>query len=67
MSRNLLVFGVVSPLLYIGGAILGAAMRPEYSHISNALSELLLVGAPNRLPLSLIMGLSSASLVVPSA
>jgi len=63
MSKKLMAFGIASPLLYVGVAVLGAAVRPEYSHLSNAVSELLLVGAPNRLLLSLGMGLSSACIV----
>lgn len=64
MSKKLMVFGIASPLLYVGVAVLGAALHPDYSHLSNAVSELLLVGAPNRLLLSLGMGLSSVCMVV---
>ena len=64
MSKKLLAFGIASPVLYVGVTVLGSALRPDYSHLSNAVSELLLVGAPYRLLLSLGMGLSSACMVV---
>ncbi len=36
------------PLVYILLYLLGGALRPGYSHISNSVSELLSPGAPNR-------------------
>lgn len=42
------------PVTYIFMYLLGGALRPGYSHISNSVSELLSPGAPNRLLLMMI-------------
>jgi hypothetical membrane protein len=48
MSRKyLLVCGVLAPLLYVGAVILGGLLRPGYSHVAHAISELIAAGAPN--------------------
>jgi len=48
MRRSyLLLCGVLAPLVYVGAAILGGLLRPGYSHISHAISELIAAGAPN--------------------
>jgi len=53
MKRRLLsMCGVVAPVLFVFTTILGGAMRPGYSHISDTMSELFSPGAPNRLLLS---------------
>lgn len=53
-ARMLQISGILIPITYIFMYLLGGAMRPAYSHISNSVSELLSPGAPNRLPLMLI-------------
>lgn len=40
--------GMLIPVIYIFMYILGGALRRNYSHISNSVSELLSPGAPNR-------------------
>jgi len=48
MRRSyLLLCGVLAPLVYVGTVILGGLLRPGYSHISHAISELIAAGAPN--------------------
>lgn len=47
-KRTLYLAGALAPVLYLITVILGASLRADYSHISNAISELLLVGAPNK-------------------
>jgi hypothetical protein len=50
MTQRLLSFcGVMSPLLFAFTAILGGALRPGYSHLSDTVSELFSPGAPNKL------------------
>ena len=41
--------GVVAPVLFVFTTILGGAMRPGYSHISDTMSELFAPGSPNKL------------------
>lgn len=49
LSRKILFLcGVFSPVVYILMTIIGGAMRPDYSHIYHAVSELLEAGAPNK-------------------
>jgi hypothetical membrane protein len=48
MSRKyLLVCGVLAPLVYVGAVIMGGLLRPGYSHVAHAISELIATGAPN--------------------
>ncbi|MGD2156036.1 MAG: DUF998 domain-containing protein [Anaerolineales bacterium] len=47
-GKILYVFGMLIPVTYIFMYILGGVLRPDYSHISNSVSELLSPGAPNK-------------------
>lgn len=44
--------GLIAPLLFVFTAILGGALRPGYSHITDTVSELFSPGSPNRFLLS---------------
>ena len=46
--------GMLSPVLYIFMTILGGALRPGYSHISDTVSELFSPGSPNKLLLDIL-------------
>jgi hypothetical protein len=47
MFRKILLYcGIAAPILYGVTVIVGAAMRNHYSHIVNAISELISNGAP---------------------
>lgn len=49
MNRKvLLLCGMLFPVVYIVMTILGGALRPGYSHLSDTVSELLSPGAPNK-------------------
>jgi len=52
MKKNFMLGGVAAAVVYIGTVILGGLLRPDYSHVSMAISELVADGAPNRLLLS---------------
>jgi uncharacterized membrane protein len=52
MKKILMLCGVAAAILYVGTVILGGWLRPDYSHISMAISELVADGAPNRSLLS---------------
>lgn len=66
MFRKILVScGIVAPVLYVVTAIVGAALRPnDYSHIVNAISELLSNGAPNKAVLDVVFNIYNALLLV---
>jgi hypothetical protein len=65
MLRKILVScGIGAPILYIATAIIGAALRPDdYSHIANAISELLSNGAPNKDVLDVVFNIYNALLL----
>jgi hypothetical membrane protein len=47
-NRYMFLSGLAASVIYILTVVLGAAVRPEYSHIGNAISELFVSGAPNK-------------------
>lgn len=60
MKRKILFLcGVFSPWLYIAMTIVGGAMRPDYSHIYHAVSELLEAGAANKCLMDSILASSN--------
>jgi hypothetical protein len=62
--KGLIYCGIVAPILYIVTAIVGAALRPDnYSHIVNAISELLSNGAANKAILDVIFNIYNALLL----
>jgi hypothetical protein len=52
MKKLLMLCGVSAAIIYVGTVLLGGWLRPGYSHISMAISELVADGAPNRALLS---------------
>lgn len=58
-NRAFAVCGIISPLLYLIMVIIGGALIPGYSHITETVSELLVAGAPNRPLLATLMISSS--------
>ena len=63
MNRRIFyLFGLFAPLLFVFTAILGGALRPGYSHISDTVSELFSLGSPNRVLLTILYILFSVSL-----
>ena len=49
MNRRLLfICGMVAPWWFVFMTILGGAIRPEYSHLSDTVSELFAPGSPNK-------------------
>ena len=47
-ERIFYIAGMIIPPIYVFMYLLGGALRPNYSHISNSVSELLSFNAPNR-------------------
>jgi len=52
MKKFLMLCGSFAAILYVGTVILGGLLRPGYSHLFEAISELVADGAPNRSLLS---------------
>jgi hypothetical membrane protein len=49
MNRRLLfICGMAAPCWFVFTTILGGAIRPEYSHIADTISELFAPGSPNK-------------------
>ena len=48
MKKLLILSGMLAPVIYVGTVILGGILRPGYSHVAEAISELVAAGAPNK-------------------
>jgi hypothetical membrane protein len=64
MKKLLMLCGIFAAVVYVGTVILGGLLRPGYSHMSMAISELVADGAPNRALLSSLFLLYNALLTV---
>ncbi len=65
MLRKILIYcGIAAPVLYVITAIVGAALRDDYSHIVNAISELISNGAPNKAILDVVFNIYNALLLI---
>lgn len=47
-NKAFTICGIIAPILYLLMVIIGGALSPGYSHISETVSELLVSGAPNK-------------------
>jgi hypothetical membrane protein len=47
-NKGLMLCGMLAPVVYVGTVILGGLLRPGYSHVSQAVSDLIATGAPNK-------------------
>ena len=47
-KRWWLLGGVLAPLLYVTAVVVGGIITPGYSHMGNAVSDLMSAGAPNK-------------------
>jgi hypothetical membrane protein len=64
MIRKILLYcGIAAPILYVITVIIGASVRNNYSHIVNAISELISNGAPNKAILDVIFNVYGALLL----
>jgi len=62
-EQVLVAGGIAAPLVYVITVAAGAAIRPGYGHIANAVSELVGSGAPNRAALNLAFAAYNALVV----
>ena len=63
-NRFLYLCGMIAPALFIFVAILGGALRPGYSHVSDTVSELFSPGSPNKLLLDILHTIFALLLVL---
>jgi len=56
-NKRLLFCGILATAVYVITVILGGILTPEYSHISQAVSDLIAAGAPNKSLLDLLFAL----------
>jgi hypothetical protein len=63
LRKTLIYCGIAAPILYVITAIIGAAMRNDYSHLANAISELISNGAPNKAILDFVFNIYNALLL----
>ena len=63
-QRFLFVCGMIAPVLFLFTIILGGALRPGYSHISDTISELFSPGSPNKLLLDTLHTMYALLLVL---
>jgi hypothetical protein len=50
MNRRMFyLLGLLAPFIFIFTVILGGALKPGYSHVTDTMSELFSPGSPNRL------------------
>jgi hypothetical protein len=61
--KSLLYCGIAAPILYVITVLVGAAVRNDYSHMVNAISELISNGAPNKAILDVIFNIYGALLL----
>jgi hypothetical protein len=59
--RIFYLLGVFAPILFVFTMILGGALRPGYSHVTETISELFSPGSPNRLLLTTLHTLYAVS------
>jgi hypothetical protein len=53
-QRLFYLCGLIAPVLFIFTAVLGGALRPGYSHLTDTVSELFSPGSPNKLLLDIL-------------
>jgi hypothetical membrane protein len=56
-TKTYLWAGVLAPVVYAFTVLLGGALHPRYSHLAQAVSDLIATGAPNKALLDPLFGL----------
>jgi hypothetical membrane protein len=47
-NKSLMLCGILAPIVYALTVVLGGILRPGYSHVAQAVSDLIATGAPNK-------------------
>jgi len=64
MKKVYKLFGIIGPLIYILAVFIGGAIRHDYSALYNAVSELTMANAPNKLLLDILFGIYNVFLLI---
>jgi len=64
MKKVYALFGIIGPLIYILAVFIGGAIRHDYSTLYNAVSELTMANAPNKLLLDILFGIYNVFLLI---
>jgi hypothetical membrane protein len=64
MKKTYAISGILAPLFYVITVIIGSLLRPGYSQISQAISELIESGAPNKTLLDLLFIFYNSLIIV---
>lgn len=56
-TKTCLWAGVLAPVVYVFTVVLGGALQPGYSHLAQAVSDLIAAGAPHKALLDPLLGL----------
>ncbi len=64
MKKIYPLFGIIGPVVYILAVFIGGAIRHDYSTLYNAISELTMVNAPNKILLDILFGFYNISLLI---
>lgn len=64
MKRTYALSGILAPLFYVIAVIVGSLLRSDYSQVSQAISELIESGAPNKTLLDLLFIFYNALIIV---
>ncbi len=64
LRRTLFACGIAAPLVYAAAVVLGGILNPAHNHLSMAVSELIVGGAPNLLLLQILFIVYNVLLIV---
>ena len=64
MKKIYPLVGIIGPLIYIFAVFLGGALRHDYSALYNAISELSMANAPNKILMDILFGLYNIFILV---
>jgi len=62
--RTTSLFGLSAPLIYAMTVLVGAALRPEYSHLRDPISSLMAIGSPNLLLINVLFAIYNLALLM---
>ncbi len=57
MKKIYPLLGIIGPIIYIAAVFIGGAIRNDYSPLYNAISELSMANAPNKLFMDILFGI----------
>lgn len=64
MKKIYPIVGILGPIIYILAVFIGGALRHDYSPLYNAISELSMANAPNKLLMDILFGLYNIFILI---